>query len=136
MEEICFQFIQYRYRHLGYLHPILDYIMWPEEVEKIPISGWVDPNHFRILFATKDYYYIYAPEDDLMYKAGRTLEEVFEGPQWGKDSRGEIVWECMERPAWCGKFGAFFPTWSDDGHPGRRRLQEEIEPFVPPLDEM
>jgi hypothetical protein len=71
-DEPCFQFLRWRFRHLGYLYPIFDNIMRPEVVVNIPLTGYVnDP--FRMLLAGKDYYYIYDTESDLMYRADKTL---------------------------------------------------------------
>jgi hypothetical protein len=133
-DEPCFQFLRWRFRHLGHLYPIFDNIMWPEDVENIPLTGYVnDP--FRMLLAGKDYYYIYNPEDDMMFKAGRTLEEVYEGLKSDKDARGlsENCWEIIEAGAgWKGWWD--FPCWSQDREEGRWKLREDIlfEPFVPP----
>jgi hypothetical protein len=103
--------------------------MWPEDVENIPITGLMnDP--FRMLLAGKDYYYIYNPEHDFMYRAGQTLEEVYEGLKEDKDGRGEIEWEVMETtPSW--EWRPDFPCW--DEREGRCVLRDglRLEPFAP-----
>jgi hypothetical protein len=133
-DEPCFQFLRWRYRHLGHLYPIFDNIMWPEVVENIPLTGYVNES-FRILFSGHNYYYIYDAEDAIMYRAGKTLEEVYEGLGEGKDGRiAEIDWEIEEAdpPGWVEWWD--FPCWDEDREGGRWKLRKGIlvKPFVPP----
>jgi hypothetical protein len=133
-DELGFQFLRWRFRHLGHLYPIFDNIMWPEVVAKIPLTGHVnDP--FRMLLVGKDYYYIYNAESDIMFRAGKTLEEVYEGLKECKDGRShEVCWEVMQAdpPGWEKWWG--FPCWEEDEEGGRWVLTNGIlvEPFVPP----
>jgi hypothetical protein len=137
MDEPCFQFLRWRFRHLGHLYPIFDDILWPEVVENIPITGYVnDP--LRTLFAGKDYYYIYHSEDDSMLRAGKTLEEVYEGLKAGKEGWGDDLWEDEEEDpsGWEGWWG--FPCWNEDREAGRWVLRAgvRVEPFVPPSEDI
>jgi hypothetical protein len=105
MSEPCFKYIQYRNRHLGHLYPILDNVWWPEDVEGIPPKVFPGtPSHF--LFANDEYYFVYSFENHFLYKAGKTLEEVFVGLKEGKDIGlpDEGSWEYEDIPDYEGDY--------------------------------
>jgi hypothetical protein len=133
MGEPCFKFIQYIYRHLGHLYPILDDIWWPEVVENLP-PGITPLFPLRILFNGQNYY-VCLPETCLMYKAGSTLEEVFLGLKAHKDTAlpEDDSWECVDVPEWPDESYNYFPEWATAKSSSRKwELAWEIEPFIPP----
>jgi hypothetical protein len=134
MDDPCFKYIQYSFRHLGHLYPILDDIWWPEVVEQLPRGINPDFVPLRILLSNGKNYYVYLPETDVMYKAGSTLEEVFLGLKEDKDRRtpGDDSWECEDGPDWPDGHYMYFPGWTRAKDSLRRwKLAWDIEPFIP-----
>jgi hypothetical protein len=130
----CFKYIQWRFQHLGYLHPILDNVWWPEDVALLPdgISASL-PSHF--LLATSELYYVYITEMDELYKAGKSLEDVFIGLKEGRDKGTPEYgsWECenlpdLEEDDWF----RYFPNWGFRN--GRSELFANVDLFVSPSD--
>jgi hypothetical protein len=130
----CFKYIQWRFRHVGHLHPILDNASWPEEVALLPAGVVASlPSHF--LLATEECYYVYITEMDILYHAGKSLESVFIGLKEGRD-RGTLEdgsWEYEELPPIEEDWFCHFPDWSFRSN-GFNDPFEEVEPFVPPSD--
>jgi hypothetical protein len=137
MDEPGFHFLRWRYAHLGYLYPIFDDVIWPEVVENIPASGRAEDS-FRMMFAGKDYYYVYDSEDQIMFRAGKTLEDVYEGLKAGKGRWcATDQWE-VETPAPTVLFQWHsFPKWDKPRDGGRWILinGDCLDPFVEPTDE-
>jgi predicted RNase H-like HicB family nuclease len=135
MEEPCFKYIQHSFRHLGHLYPILDDIWWPEVVESLPDG--INPSFLlRVLLSNEQNYYVYLPEVDIMYKAGSTLEEVFQGLKEFKDQSIPEggSWEYEEGPGWTGE-GHYrhFQMWATAKDSSREwEPAWEVEPFIPP----
>lgn len=60
---------------------------------------------FHHMISNEKNYYVYLPEVDVMYKAGSTLEEVFQGSKEYKDHSipDDGSWEYEEGPGWTGR---------------------------------
>jgi hypothetical protein len=72
------EFLRHRYPTLEGLQPILDCLIWPEEIELYPFYAMpAYPTLF--LLATKTKFYVYDFRDDEIYEAGDTLADVIEG---------------------------------------------------------
>ena len=65
------------------LVPILDEMTWPEEIDRLP-GDWSPGDPRLILFANRSYFYVYDYELDNLFRAGSTLEEVYNGLAEGK----------------------------------------------------
>jgi hypothetical protein len=133
MNEPCFKYIQYRNRHLGRLYPILDDIWWPEDVQDIPPN--LDPGlPSRLLFANDEHYFVYTLEYDFLYRAGKTLEEVFIGLKEGRDVGipEDGSWEYEEIPYYEEDYYSYFPGWIMQ-HSGicKPYTTGGVQPFVP-----
>jgi hypothetical protein len=78
MRDPWVQFIQALFGHLPGLVPILDSLVWPEELTQFPNGyGPIEPSFF--LLATPDAYYVFDFEGLGLYCAGQSLEEVYLG---------------------------------------------------------
>jgi hypothetical protein len=132
MDDPCFKYIQWRFRYIGHLHPILDNAWWPEDVALLPpgIAASL-PSHF--LMATKDSFYVYITEMDVLYTAGKSLEDVFIGLKKGRDlgTSEDGSWE-YEDPS-DGEEDSFlyFPNWYFRSN-GFNDPVGKVELFVPP----
>jgi hypothetical protein len=72
------RYIQSEFSHLEGLVPILDTLVWPEELAKLP-KGLGRSQCSLFLLATADSYFVYHFEDGALLRAGITLEEVYNG---------------------------------------------------------
>jgi hypothetical protein len=130
----CFRYIQWRFRHVGHLHPILDNAWWPEDVALLPqdISASL-PSHF--LLATREFYYVYVTEVDELYRAGKALEDVFIGLKEGRDKGTPEVrsWEYEDPLEGDQDSFRYFPNWSFRSS-GFNEPFGKVEVFIPPSD--
>ena len=128
----CFQYIQWRFRHLGPLYPILDDIWWEEVVDKLPFN--IEASLVsRILLASESGFHVYTPEIDCMYKAGETLEQVFDGLRMNKDLLSEEGWEFEEVEEIELDHLMYFLDWyADSERRGYNVKAGDIQPFIPP----
>ena len=70
------QYIQALFSHLPGLVPILDSLVWPEELDQLPVRySLIQPSFF--LLATPEAYYVFDLEGSGLYCAGQSLEEVY-----------------------------------------------------------
>ena len=72
------QYLQAVYPHLQNLYPILDSLMWPEEIAKYPAGG-DPPAPWLFLLATADSFYVYDFENRWLGCAGNSLDDVLSG---------------------------------------------------------
>jgi hypothetical protein len=78
MRDPWVQYLQALFGHLRSLVPILDSLVWPEELTHFPIGySPIEPSFF--LLATPQSYYIFDFEGLGLYCAGQSLEEVYLG---------------------------------------------------------
>ena len=127
------------------LTPILDSLMYKEELVDFPLGlkEWVEPSLF--LLATTESYYVYffiPDEGSGLFKAGNTLEEVYVGVKEYRHFRyQEGCWEELENnPALKYSYDerAYFPVyyrknrWTCDD--GEFCLEEELKEFPSQLD--
>jgi hypothetical protein len=87
------QFLRRDYRQLEGLQPILDTLIWPDELELYP-SGHGPLPAWLFLLATKTTYYVYNLEAAILFKAGEDLIDVVDGLQkerWCEDELWEQV---------------------------------------------
>lgn len=73
-----FRYLQVLYAQLHGLRPILDDGIWPEEAQYFP-QGLLPGPPFHIILASDSGYYFHRMDEAVLYQAGNTLEEVFEG---------------------------------------------------------
>lgn len=78
-----FRYLQNLYPQLNNLQPILDDGVWPEEAQYFP-PGLEPGPPSHILFASESGYYFHKMDEAILYKAGSTLEEVFQGLKYCK----------------------------------------------------
>lgn len=91
---------------------------------------------FHHMISNEKNYYVYLPEVDVMYKAGSTLEEVFQGSKEYKDHSipDDGSWEYEEGPGWTGE-GHYrhFQMWATATDSSREwEPAWEVEPFISP----
>lgn len=133
MEDPCFKYIQWSFRnHVGHLHPILDDMWYPEEVRLLP-HGIAPDSPARFLLADDKMFYFYLPLEDELYKAGPTLEGVFNGLLADKKLVRPFyeTWETVEVPEYEGPDPFYhFPEYNmtENGI----ELVGPIKPFTPP----
>lgn len=131
MDEPSFQYIQYRFRHLRHLRPILNDIYWSDVVEKLPaeVPTCLNIAH-RVLLASKSRYYVYDTELDYLLDSGSTLEEVYRALLDGKDQKkgGVSEWEKFDADPYSGHY-KYFRLW-DFGFV--RKMVWEVGLFLPP----
>jgi hypothetical protein len=78
MSDSWVLYLQTLFRHLDGLVPILDSLVWPEEVSRLPVGYCpIEPSFF--LLATREAYYMFDLEGSGLYCAGKDLEEVYLG---------------------------------------------------------
>jgi len=132
MEDPCFKYIQWRFRDVGHLHPILDNMWYPEEVQLLPHG--IDPGSpTRFLLADDKMFYLYLPQEDELYKVGPTLEGIFNGLLADKKLVRRIyeTWETVEVPEYEGPDRFYhFPEYNTTEN--GITLVGPIEPFIPP----
>ena len=86
-------FLRRDYPQLKGLEPILDTLIWPEEIACYPPGhGAIPP--WLFLLATRDMYYVYNLEDITMFKVGPELNDVIDGLR--KERWREEFWEIVE----------------------------------------
>jgi hypothetical protein len=78
MNDAWVSYLQSEYRHLKGLVPILDTLVWPEELKHYPI-GQSPPDPTLFLLANFDSYYVFHLEDASLYNAGKTLADLYVG---------------------------------------------------------
>lgn len=86
-------YLRYAYPSLVGLQPILDTLIWANEISQYPI-GDVPRPPWLFLLATKDRYFVYNFQECAMMDAGETLKEVFEGMmkhRWIEDEMWELI---------------------------------------------
>jgi len=72
------RFLQKNYAHLEHVVPILDSLIWPDEITRYPL-GYVPPRPCLFLLATGTRYYVYDFQNAAMNNAGASLQEVYDG---------------------------------------------------------
>lgn len=78
MRDSWVRYLQRLFRHLDGLVPILDSLVWPEELTRLPVGYCpIEPSFF--LLATSEAYYIFDLEGSGLYCAGKDLEDVYLG---------------------------------------------------------
>jgi hypothetical protein len=98
MRDPWVQYLQALFGHLRGLVPILDSLVWPEELAQFPIGyNPIEPSFF--LLATPEAYYVFDLDGLGLYCAGNSLEEVYFGlreSRFNGDREGD--WSPEE---WC-----------------------------------
>ena len=96
------------------LVPILDSLVWPEEIARFPHGCYpYEPSFF--LLAAPETYYVFILEGLGLYKAGNSLEEVYTGlKQCRYKSEDEGDWEAEEWHDSCLDERDYFPVYGDN----------------------
>lgn len=136
MEDPCSLYIRWRYHALGKLYPILDTIWYPEEVRLLPAGCTAPSLPSYFLFADDERYYVYWQQDNSLYKAGTTLDEILQGLVEGRiiGYPAKEVWETVEVPKEYDdvEFYYHFPDYNATEI--RNELAWDIEVFIPPAE--
>jgi hypothetical protein len=92
------RFIQALFGHIEGLVPVLDSLTWPTELKQFPVGFTpIEPSFF--LLATLEYFYLFDLDGLGFYRAGRSLEEVYQGIKECRFAGGkEGDWKPEE---WC-----------------------------------
>jgi hypothetical protein len=93
-EDSWVSYLRYAYPSLAGLQPVLDSLIWANEISRYPI-GQVPRPPWLFLLATRERYFIYNFQEVAMMDAGDTLMEVFEGMK--KDRWMEDMWKLVPR---------------------------------------
>ena len=111
--EPWIQFLRYAYDDLIGLQPVLDSLIWPEEIAVYPL-GYIPPPPSLFLLATSTKFYVYNYHEIAMLEAGCTLADVIEGMRregyWGKAGWRELPCNKEEDP-W-----DYFPVYDNVPH--------------------
>ena len=83
MRDPWVKYLQALFRHLQGLVPILDSLVWPEELKHYP-PGRSPPAPSLFLLATPQSYYVFQLDGLGLCRAGESLEEVYIGLKEGK----------------------------------------------------
>ena len=98
MRDPWVRYLQALFGHLRGLVPILDSLVWPEELAHFPVSYTpIEPSLF--LLATPEAYYVFDLDGLGLYCAGNSLEEVYFGlreSRFNGDKEGDWLPE-----KWC-----------------------------------
>ena len=134
-----------RHRHDGWVHyvralfpqvgalvPVLDSLVWPEEVDSYP-KGRVPPEPEFFFFATEHSYYVFVLDELSLFRAGSSLAEVYDGLKAGRfhgDKDGDWVAEelCPGFEAWDSR--DYFPVYARRNG-GKLEQLNELKEFVP-----
>lgn len=71
-------FLKGLYRHIPNLEPVLDSLVWPEELTRFP-SGCTPREPSFFLLADSESFYLFILEGRGLYNAGKSLEQVYIG---------------------------------------------------------
>jgi hypothetical protein len=126
-DDTWMQFLRHIYPDLDGLQPVLDSLIWPNEIIRYPM-GYPPRPPWLFLLATKIEYYIYNYQDAAMFKAGSILTEVIDGlrkKRWVESPVWEEVPWATEEESW-----DYFPVYSDKREiSGSYPLEREIKEF-------
>jgi len=136
MNDPCFSYIRHRYRQIKDMTPVLDNIIYPEQVAWMPRSIYLEMATL-LLLASPDRYYVYLVEYDALLDAGPMLKDVYEGLREVKRVATFLgcPWEPIEPfELWEVDHYLYFPDYDHR----RRTLMWKLSPFIPfvcPRDE-
>jgi hypothetical protein len=102
--------------YLEELQPILDTLIWPDELACYP-PGYGQLPPWLFLLATSTMYYVYNLEDTAMFQVGRELSDVVDGVRKKRWIEGEM-WEIVEENVMYEDPMQYFPpydTLEDEG---------------------
>ena len=119
------------------LIPILDNMTWPEEIDRLP-GDWSLRDPELILFANRNYFYVYDYSHDDLMKAGSTLEEVYNGllkRKWSHDAEDEKWWPSEKSTGFEYNTDYYFPMWHRRMENGKMTssLVETLRDFKPKI---
>ena len=119
------RFLKYSHPDLKDLQPILDSLIWQNEIELYPL-GSVPRPPWLFLLATPTKFYVYNFQDNAMLKAGDTLGDVIDGM---REERWRGEWPQLptmkdEDP------DDYFPVYDASPHSaGSHPLQQPVKDF-------
>jgi hypothetical protein len=112
------------YPSLVGLQPILDSLIWSDEISRYPL-GHVPRSPWLFLLATKDMYFVYNFQDCTMLEAGNNLMEVVDGmkkERWADDMWNSIQLKGTKEP--CDYFPVYDVKHTSEDHPLERPIQK------------
>ena len=124
-----FRYLQKLYPQLHSLRPILDNGIWPEEAQYFP---WIlrPKLPFRIILTSDSGYYFHRMDKAVLYQAGNTLEEVFEGLKYckylGPAEPNNDEWEGVDPCTNFFELSQYFPKYKFDQEKEHWVLRQEI----------
>src|SRR5271155_1714052 len=96
--------------------------MWPEEAQYTPWGLEPGPP-FHILLTSDLGYYFHRMDEAVLYEAGETLEEVFEGLKYfkytGPGDPENDEWEGVDKCTDFSELSQYFPNYKFDGEDPR-----------------
>lgn len=143
--DSCFKYIQHQFHQEGELFPILDDMTWPEETPLFP-SAFSPGSPWMFLLSDSTWYFIYLYDTDELLKAGKSLQDVYNGLREGRQHMNgwdgtlasmdpnRIRWETMPNTGVEYNYTDYFPDWrSLDGRRGGVWWEaiRPVEIFVP-----
>ena len=130
MDDAWVRYLQAEYRHLKRLVPILDTLVWPEELQDYPV-GRSPPQPTLFLLANRSSYYVFHLGNAALYNAGQTLAQVYTGLKecrYYGDKEGD--WK-IEPLSIDGDPGDCFPVYeSRRNASGGFDLESPLMPFI------
>jgi hypothetical protein len=137
--DSCFKYIQHQFHPQGELFPILDDMTWPEETPSFP-SAFSPGSPTMFLMSDSTWYFIYLFETDELLKAGKSLQDVYNGLREGRHRWWEANqnrWETIPNTGVEYDHTAYFPDWRRlDGRRGGdwwEAIRPASEIFVPKI---
>jgi hypothetical protein len=121
------RYLQFTYPQLEGLQPVLDSLIWPDEITRYPI-GLPPLPPWLFLLATATRFYVYNFQDGSMMEAGENMRDVLDGlklERWhGKHRWKEVPEEVEMDPR------DYFPVYDNVPHTtDEHELMQELQEF-------
>jgi hypothetical protein len=127
MNDPWMQYIHALFAHVKGLVPILDSLVWHEELEHYPV-GRSPPAPSLFLLATPQSYYVFDLDGLGLFRAGETLEEVYYGLKQCRFIGGERDWPVEEWSSVGFDERHYFPIYGVNRNPdGTFNLRHSIK---------
>ena len=135
-EDSWIQCIRHRFPSIENIHPILDDMTWPEEIDRFPSGyGAGGPGYLLLANSTAFYFYYYDTEE--LLNAGTTLEQVYWGlreQKWRYQNPPKRRWIVEPDNGEEYDMDDYFPIWKYEWHEDGRMsnvLAFPLQHFVP-----
>jgi hypothetical protein len=129
MRDPWVRYLQSEFSHLPGLVPILDSVVWLEELDHLP-RGFDGPQGSLFLLGTSDSYFIFHLEDGQLLRAGVTLKDVYEGLKECRFQGGEEDDWPSEPKQLQWNWRKYFPIYGRRRGDGKWEVERPMEEFI------